>query len=291
MMRITVLLLPLAVIGASAARGETPAEYLERAEALYRQGDYEASGQSYEKAFAMKPAPALHYYNAACSWSLAERPDKAFAMLDMTVERGFRRLDLLVEDEDLQPLHGDPRWDEVAAKCKEAREAYLQSINVELYEMFQADQKDRQGPIDWKAVNKRDTDRRHRALEMIEAGDLAAPDDFIHAAFIFQHGGDSTSYRTAHDLAMKAVALDSTSIRARWIAAAAKDRYLQSVGRPQIYGTQAKLVDGLWTLEPIDTTAVTDAERARWGVPPLARQRAWAEGLNDDPDSGDDSDH
>lgn len=283
-MRITVLLLLLAMTGVNAARGETPAEYLERAEALYRQGGYEASGESYEKAFAMKEAPALYYYNAACSWSLAERPDKAFAMLDTAVERGFRRLDLLVEDEDLRALHGDPRWDAIMAKCREAREAYLQSINGELYEMFQADQKDRQGSIDWKAVNKRDTDRRRRALEMIEAGDLAAPDDFIHAAFIFQHGEDSTAYRMAHDLAMKAVALDSTSTRARWIAAAAKDRYLQSVGRPQIYGTQARFIDGLWTLEPIDTTAVTDAERAQWGVPPLARQRAWTEELNDDPD-------
>jgi hypothetical protein len=37
-------------------------------------------------------------------------------------------------------------------------------------------------------------------------------------------------------------------------------------GLPQIYGTQLISIDGRWTLEPFDRTAVTDEERARWAV-------------------------
>jgi hypothetical protein len=37
-----------------------------------------------------------------------------------------------------------------------------------------------------------------------------------------------------------------------------------------------------WTLEPIDTTVVSDVERERWGVAPLAQQRATAAKMNAD---------
>jgi hypothetical protein len=57
----------------------------------------------------------------------------------------------------------------------------------------------------------------------------------------------------------------------------ALDRYLWRVGEPQIYGTQLHRDDaGAWTIESIDEEAVSDEERARWDVPPLAeaKQRA-----------------
>ncbi len=59
---------------------------------------------------------------------------------------------------------------------------------------------------------------------------------------------------------------------ARWLACAAKDRWLWTTGKPQIYGTQFKKkdADGPWTIEPIDRAAVTDEERIANGVPTLA---------------------
>jgi hypothetical protein len=51
-------------------------------------------------------------------------------------------------------------------------------------------------------------------------------------------------------------------------------------GKPQLYGTQIqKDKDGPWYLWQVDP-AVTDEERAKWDVPPLARARARAEALN-----------
>jgi hypothetical protein len=64
--------------------------------------------------------------------------------------------------------------------------------------------------------------------------------------------------------------------RARWLTAAAYDRWLMYQGKPQKYGTQY-VHDGvrhrLWDVDP----TTTDAERAAWKVPPLAEQLRKAE--------------
>lgn len=262
------------------ALAETYDDLIAKAGALYQEGQYEESGIQFELAFALEDGRPTHYYNAACAWSLAGNAESAFAMLEQAIDAGFRNSELLMADADLTALYDDPRWNTVVARCQAAEALWLTSINVELYRLFQSDQGDRSGDGDWENIEERDRQRRKIVAKMIQEDKLHAPDDFVHAAFIFQHGADSTSYRTAHELAMKAVEMDSTYMRARWIAAASKDRYLQSIGKPQIFGTQLLMRDGRWTLEPYDTTAVTDAERARWGVPPLAHQREWEAGAN-----------
>jgi hypothetical protein len=95
-------------------------------------------------------------------------------------------------------------------------------------------------------------------------------DDYFHAAMIFQHGSGAAHYRLAHELAMRAVELDPEHRAARWLAAAAKDRELQALGKPQRYGTQFRVTRGgqvrLYRVDP----SVTDDERAELEVPPLA---------------------
>jgi hypothetical protein len=212
--------------------------------------------------------------------ALSGAVDDAFETLAIAIERGFRDADLMASDVDLTALHEDLRWPSTLELCRTALTEYLSTINTELYELYRADQSDRRGDIDWSVVGPRDEARLQRTRELIDADQLHARDDFVHAAFIFQHGDDPEDFRTAHELALKAVSLDSTYIRARWIAAAAKDRYLLNIGQPQIYGTQFRLVEGVWELSPIDTTAVTDEERERWGVPPLSAARARAKADN-----------
>jgi hypothetical protein len=48
------------------------------------------------------------------------------------------------------------------------------------------------------------------------------------------------------------------------------DRIAVRRGQPQMYGTQAKLVEGKLVLDPIADSANVDARRARIGLPPLA---------------------
>jgi hypothetical protein len=67
--------------------------------------------------------------------------------------------------------------------------------------------------------------RQQNLRTMMAAGQATSGDDFLEAAFIFQHGDTADDCLFAHILAMEAMARGRTS--ARWIAAATLDRYLQ----------------------------------------------------------------
>lgn len=145
--------------------------------------------------------------------------------------------------------------------------------NAEMKAIFDADQADRTaGPaIDWAAVTPRDEARRTRTLALLNAGALRNGDDFYHAAFVFQHGAAPDDFLLAHTFAVIAAARGRTD--ATWIAAATLDRYLQNIGRKQVYGTQYSMPAGRpATQEPYDRTLVSDALRQALNVPPQADQ-------------------
>ena len=149
------------------------------------------------------------------------------------------------------------------------------SDNAELARLYQQDQAERQVPdIDWPTLLKRDGERQSRVSDLLAADSLVTANDFYHAAMIFQHGADPISYRRAYELARRSVELDSTNEDARWLTAAAYDRYLLSIGEPQWYGTQLLTLNGITYLQKIDTTKVTDADRARLGAQTLDEIRA-----------------
>jgi hypothetical protein len=144
----------------------------------------------------------------------------------------------------------------------------------ELCAMFEADQRDRQGTADWRSLRARDDERRRRALAILETGGARTAENYYCAAMLFQHGPELADVHRARGLALLAVELKPDYLAARWLAAAALDRELLRSGKPQKYGTQYRKVQGRLELEPVDP-ATTDAERARWGVVPLAEaQRA-----------------
>ncbi len=146
--------------------------------------------------------------------------------------------------------------------------------NEELKSIYKADQSDRQTEsIDWSVVGKRDKERRDRVSEILAEGGAKTGQDYKNAAMVFQHGGDSVSYKKAVDLMTKATQIDPDMNK--WLLAAATDRYRLSIGQKQIYGTQFRKAnrDAPWELSPIDTTVLTDADRAAMNAPPLAYAR------------------
>ena len=149
-------------------------------------------------------------------------------------------------------------------------------MNQELRRIFEADQRDRtQRPV-VEGVMERDADRRRRVQALIEAGGLVEPADYYHAAMVFQHGVELADYWRARELALKAT--DMGYRPARWLAAAAYDRWLMNHGRPQKYGTQYRAVAGNWALWDVDPET-TDEERSRWDVPLLAEAKRRATDL------------
>jgi TPR repeat protein len=112
---------------------------------------------------------------------------------------------------------------------------------------------------------------------MIAAGELQTAEDYFHAAQIFHHGDNINEFERAYALATKAAEMGHRP--ARWMAAAACDRWLIEQGQPQKYGTQYS-DDGerLWLVD-VDP-ATTDDERAAWDVPPLSEALRRAEEVN-----------
>jgi len=145
--------------------------------------------------------------------------------------------------------------------------------NAEMKRIFEEDQKARQPDlkIDWAAVRKSDADRRQATLKLLNAGALHSGEDFMWAAFLFQHSLDANDYLLAHTLAI--VALKKGYGDALWIATATLDRYLQSIKQPQIYGTQFRIPKDLpTTQEPYDRTLISDSLRLQLGVPSISAQ-------------------
>jgi hypothetical protein len=159
------------------------------------------------------------------------------------------------------------------------------SSNSELDALYEQDQADREGVFGDggtlpSSLTKRDEERLQRVEAILDAGAARVSADFEHAAMLFQHGHDVEAYRRAHALALQAVQLDPSNKHAKWLAAASKDRELVTLGKPQLYGTQFRSVErGPWFLYPVDPS-ITDEERARWNVPPLAESERRAAEMN-----------
>lgn len=158
--------------------------------------------------------------------------------------------------------------------------AQQQSPNPVLAELKAQDQAARSGAIkdiDWTKLSAADAARRVRVLDLIKQGAVRNAEDFCNAALIFQHGETVDEIKLAYSLASTSRALDPADKRCRWLSAAAWDRLLMRLNKPQWYGTQfTKSSTGTWELYPVDETAVSDAERAELGVPPLAESKARA---------------
>jgi hypothetical protein len=91
------------------------------------------------------------------------------------------------------------------------------------------------------------------AVRLAAAELLAEADEVVHVEL-------------AQALALEAMA----KVRpARAIAARAFDRLRVLAGKPQKFGTQSHVHDGVRVLYPVDP-ATTDSERAKWDVPSLA---------------------
>gem|GEM_PF-1757125 len=146
-------------------------------------------------------------------------------------------------------------------------------IDPELAALRDADQEDRRDGSAPADVMRRDAERLARLDVLVRAGRVRTPADHHAAALLYQHGGDAGAYARAHRHALQGLTEARNDRGLRRLAAATLDRWLQSQGRPQVFGTQSsKEGDAPWTQEPFDRDAVTDAQRAAAGVPGLEAQ-------------------
>jgi len=127
-----------------------------------------------------------------------------------------------------------------AADNLELRRLFADDMHDRGSEPFDVDENGKPVPHkEWKEspdMTAHDVIRRKRVREMLNQGTVRTNNDYTWASFIFQHGETPDDYLLAHVLAM--VAASRGDKTARWVAAATLDRYLHSIKRPQVFGTQ-----------------------------------------------------
>ncbi|MGE0401561.1 MAG: hypothetical protein AB7T06_32970 [Kofleriaceae bacterium] len=83
--------------------------------ALKHLGDREGAARALERAFAVAPSEVNPRHEHACQRLAAGDRAGALAAVAAAMERGAEP-DALREDEELAPLHGDPRWEELLGR-------------------------------------------------------------------------------------------------------------------------------------------------------------------------------
>jgi Zn-dependent protease len=94
--------------------------------AAFHSGDYKLSAEAGRQVFERTKEPGIAY-NIACAEARAGRADEALAWIERAVELGFRNVDAMASDSDLETLRSRP---EFGAICDRLREAVVKTGGI-----------------------------------------------------------------------------------------------------------------------------------------------------------------
>ncbi|MCM4161896.1 hypothetical protein FHG64_15820 [Antarcticibacterium flavum] len=118
------------------------------------------------------------------------------------------------------------------------------TVKEKLAYAYATDQGDRQQLRSYSRLlgklEQRDEERLAQVMSLHQQDQIIKPMDKFYAAFIYHHSDNSKDYRIASQLA--AAAAQDPALKdhyqAQWLARAAYDRYMISIGKEEKYGTQ-----------------------------------------------------
>jgi hypothetical protein len=270
-------------------------ELISKAEKLYEAKDYKNSALSYSEAFktlGWKGIPNDRY-NAACSYALANLLDSAFFQLDVIVNKSnYINLNQISNDEDLNNLHKDKRWEALISLIKINKEKKEKNLNTELVKeleiIFEKDQQPRNdiktvqsqfGPqsdemkAHWRMIAKNDSINLISIISILDKHGWLGPDAIGEKGnstlfLVIQHAAIATQQKY---LPMMREAVKKGNARPSSLALL-EDRVLLRTGKNQIYGSQIGTdpKTNLNYVLPLDDPDNVDKRRAEVGLPPLA---------------------
>ena len=165
-----------------------------------------------------------------------------------------------------------------AAKTSDVVALSAAEVSEELARMFAEDQADRTTqPFDPQYVVPRDAARLARVKQLYHGQAIQTGEDYFHAAMILQHSPNTDDYLLAHEFCVSAIGAGVE--QAKWLAAASEDRFLMSLGRPQRFGTQFRVNNGIASLYETDPDT-EDSLRRMLSVRPLWEAQAQADEMS-----------
>lgn len=248
-------------------------EMLRNAESAFLAKRYDDAARLFGRAWDLGVNDAITSYDAAVANIRIHQESEAFRWLDRAIGAGFTDVDALENEADFLALGAQPRFSAIVSRARTSASA--PGPGFRLQALVSADQAERRRlaktPQEdlarvWKGIEERDRERRRLAAEILATAPNQPPMELWAAALLFQHGDTLSDYQRARELAIQAIR--GGCPHARRLAADAWDRWLQTAGYPQRFGTQSTC-NQTCELDPVDP-ATTDAERDEWNVPPLA---------------------
>lgn len=79
-------------------------------------GEEERADQWLQRALEVDPSDSIVLYNAACNYAIMGRTEASLDYLENVIENGTVSLDWMINDSDLESLHGHPRYEALLAQ-------------------------------------------------------------------------------------------------------------------------------------------------------------------------------
>jgi hypothetical protein len=111
---------PLFRLAQSLSRSRSGEEWYSEAKDLYDQEEYLSSGELYERAARAGYRPATAWYNAACSFALANRVNRAINALNAAIDAGWDDVGKIQSDDDLDAIRSDSRYRMLIREMKDS---------------------------------------------------------------------------------------------------------------------------------------------------------------------------
>ncbi len=268
--------------------------YIHKADSLYQAKNYKASGMAYSSGFkvAKGKGTSTDRYNAACSWSLANVPDSAFASLEYLVKKlDYRNSNRLFQDMDLMTLFPDKRWLPLLQRVNGNRIVAEAGYNMPLVkELDTIDRDDQNGRLKldsvqkkfginskelndlWANINVKDSVNLVKVEKILNLYGWLGPEAVGKAGnmtlfLVIQHADKDT--RAKYLPMMREVVKAGNAEPAD--LALMEDRAALEAGKKQLYGSQIgqDTKTGKYYIDPIEDEPNVNNRRASVGLEPL----------------------
>lgn len=252
------LILLVLTIFAFQLSAQTYQELIGKANSRYKEEAYQASAEQFDAAFKLQEGSASDYYNAACSWALADNEEQAIIYIAKSTEKGWKNIKWMQQDKDLKSLHSHADWKEIVANAQVNLDEYEKDLDKplkkQLEEIYMKDQMLRRmiGDVQeqygresdemkyfWTLISMQDSINEAQVIEIIEkrgwvGKSLVGGQANSSLWLVIQHAPIATQEKY---LPLLKESVKKRESRGSHLALL-EDRILMRNGKPQTYGSQ-----------------------------------------------------